>query len=310
MESFEVGFEPRVVERERADHVGAAGECHDADAIVGPAVDELFGDLFYSLEAVGLFASDGEVFREHGAGDVDGEHDVESAGAGDFVVGGDAGTREGEDEQREGGEGLEKAESARGSAHGGAESGERSNGGEAQGAGASVRPEQPCGEGDQEEEQECVRIGEVESGVGPFDGQPFAEGVSPEVAERCGGQVHGRTSFPAGSGGGAGGAGGDAGSGEGMEVRLDAQSQRARISRVEAWPSAYLRVSHCFTKSSSWRRASAGSRSRVRGSARNSSEVWRVDSMLSTLSMKRREMAETSMPKSLGERDSSRAARS
>ena len=64
-------------------------------------VDELVGDLFDGLETVRLFAGDGEVFGEHGAGDIDGEQDVEATGAGDFVICGDPWSGEREDEEGE-----------------------------------------------------------------------------------------------------------------------------------------------------------------------------------------------------------------
>ena len=71
--------EPRVVERERADEVGPSREGDDAEAVVGPRLNECLSHFFDHVDAACGLGSDGEVLGFHGAGDVEHEHDVDAA---------------------------------------------------------------------------------------------------------------------------------------------------------------------------------------------------------------------------------------
>ena len=101
LHAVEVLLEPVVIERERADEIRRAGETDEADAVVGPRVDELRDDGFHDIEPVGGLAFEFEVERFHRARAVHGEDHVHAAG---FDGGGAAAKlRPGErdDEQRE-----------------------------------------------------------------------------------------------------------------------------------------------------------------------------------------------------------------
>ena len=80
LHAFEVLLEPVVIERERADEIRRAGETDEADAVVGPRVDELRDDGFHDVEAVGGLAFEFEVERLHRARAVQGEDHVHAAG--------------------------------------------------------------------------------------------------------------------------------------------------------------------------------------------------------------------------------------
>ena len=80
LDAVEILLQPVVIERERADQVGRAGERDDADAVVGPVFDELRDDGLHDVNAVGRLAVELEVERLHRAGHVQREHDVDAAG--------------------------------------------------------------------------------------------------------------------------------------------------------------------------------------------------------------------------------------
>ena len=51
LDALEILLEPVVIERERADEIRRAGERDQADAVVGPRVDELGDDRFDDVDA-------------------------------------------------------------------------------------------------------------------------------------------------------------------------------------------------------------------------------------------------------------------
>ena len=52
LHALQVLLEPIVVERQRADEIRRAGKFHEADAVVGPVIDELRDDRFDDVDAV------------------------------------------------------------------------------------------------------------------------------------------------------------------------------------------------------------------------------------------------------------------
>ena len=82
-DALEILLQPVMVERERADQIGGAGKGDEADAVVGPFLDEFRDHRFDHLDAVDALVVDQEVERLHRAGDIEPEHDVDAVG-GDF----------------------------------------------------------------------------------------------------------------------------------------------------------------------------------------------------------------------------------
>ena len=68
-----------MIERHRADDVGLSAESDDSDSVVRPSLNEFARDFPHRIEAGRLFATDGEVFRQHRAGNIEHEHDVDAA---------------------------------------------------------------------------------------------------------------------------------------------------------------------------------------------------------------------------------------
>ena len=69
-----------MVEGERGQRVGATGEDDDTDAVVWSMVDEGLDDGFDRLKAVERFAVFLVILGEHGAGEIDAEHEVVTFG--------------------------------------------------------------------------------------------------------------------------------------------------------------------------------------------------------------------------------------
>ena len=87
---------------ERADQVRPTRESDESDAVIGAFRDELGDGVFDGREAVDAFAFEFEVECFHGAGDVDGEEDVDTACLGFGGAFGKLRSRQGGDEKSEG----------------------------------------------------------------------------------------------------------------------------------------------------------------------------------------------------------------
>ena len=68
-----------MVERHWTNDVGSPGEGDDADPIVRSPLNKLTRDLANGVESRRLLQPDGEIFNQHRAGNVEHEHDVDSA---------------------------------------------------------------------------------------------------------------------------------------------------------------------------------------------------------------------------------------
>ena len=95
-EAGDLFAQPRVVESERGEGVGAAGEDDDTDAVGGAVVDEGLDDGRDGLEAVDALAAALEILCEHRAGEVDREDDIVALGADLAAVFDALGTGEGD----------------------------------------------------------------------------------------------------------------------------------------------------------------------------------------------------------------------
>ena len=80
LHALEILLEPVVIERERADEIRRAGETNEADAVIGPLVDELRDDGFHDIDPAGGLAVELEVERVHRSRAVEGEDHVHAAG--------------------------------------------------------------------------------------------------------------------------------------------------------------------------------------------------------------------------------------
>jgi hypothetical protein len=76
LEQFHLASEPLVVEGERGEGVGAAGEDDHADAVARALRDEGLDDGFDGLQAVDALAVALVILGQHRAGEVDREHQV------------------------------------------------------------------------------------------------------------------------------------------------------------------------------------------------------------------------------------------
>src|SRR6266576_329897 len=76
---IEILQQPVVIERHRTDDVGLSTKSDDTNSVVWSSGNEFARDFSYRVEASRLFAADGEVFRQHGARNIEHEHDVDSA---------------------------------------------------------------------------------------------------------------------------------------------------------------------------------------------------------------------------------------
>ena len=90
-----------MIECQRTDQIRPTGERDHAEFVVRPLADEFADNLFHHLKPVGRFAGEGEIQRFHRSRDIQGEHDINSAG---LDLGGSAATaRSGkrDDQQRQ-----------------------------------------------------------------------------------------------------------------------------------------------------------------------------------------------------------------
>jgi hypothetical protein len=71
--------EPIVIQRHRAHDIRSTGKRNDADAIVWTGFDEFACHFANRVHACRFLATDREIFRQHRAGNVQNEHDVNSA---------------------------------------------------------------------------------------------------------------------------------------------------------------------------------------------------------------------------------------
>ena len=66
LDTVDVGFQPLVIQSERAGGVRCAGKSDDADAVIVAALDEVAHDAFGGGEAIDRDATDTKVFDQHG----------------------------------------------------------------------------------------------------------------------------------------------------------------------------------------------------------------------------------------------------
>src|SRR4030095_14831879 len=78
--STQILQKPSVIQSHRAHDIWATGKRNDADAIVWASLDEFPRDFPNRIYASRFLASDREIFRQHRSGNVQHEHDVDSAG--------------------------------------------------------------------------------------------------------------------------------------------------------------------------------------------------------------------------------------
>ena len=69
-----------MIQRHRAHHIRATGKRNNADAVVRPALDKLARDFANRIYARRFLAADCKIFGQHRAGDIQHEHDVDTAG--------------------------------------------------------------------------------------------------------------------------------------------------------------------------------------------------------------------------------------
>src|SRR5882757_2507548 len=74
---IEILQQPVVIERHRADDVRLSTKSDDTNPVVGPSGNEFARDFSYRVETSRLFAADGEVSRQHGARNIEHEHDID-----------------------------------------------------------------------------------------------------------------------------------------------------------------------------------------------------------------------------------------
>ena len=69
-----------MIKRHRAHDIRTTGKRNDADTIVRPALDKLARDFANRIYARRFLAADCKIFGQHRAGDIQHEHDVDTAG--------------------------------------------------------------------------------------------------------------------------------------------------------------------------------------------------------------------------------------
>ena len=69
-----------MIESQRTNDIRTPGKSDDADAIVRPGFDEFAGHLADGVDPRRGVAADGEILRQHRAGNIEHDHDVDPAG--------------------------------------------------------------------------------------------------------------------------------------------------------------------------------------------------------------------------------------
>ena len=68
-----------MIERHRANDIRATGECNNADSIVRPFFNKFACDFTDCIDTRRFLAADRKILRQHRAGDIQHEHDVDPA---------------------------------------------------------------------------------------------------------------------------------------------------------------------------------------------------------------------------------------
>src|SRR5262249_3135316 len=77
--SIKILQEPVVIQRHRTNDIWTTGECDNADAIVWPSFYKLACDFANRIYARRFLSADCKIFRQHRAGDIQYEHDIDPA---------------------------------------------------------------------------------------------------------------------------------------------------------------------------------------------------------------------------------------
>ena len=78
--TFQILFQPIMIESNGTHQIRGTGEGDEADAIVGPFLDELRDHRFDHVDAIDPLIVDQEIQRLHRAGHVQTQHDVDPIG--------------------------------------------------------------------------------------------------------------------------------------------------------------------------------------------------------------------------------------